>query len=327
MDEIEERLRKMRPVGASRSMPVPEHMRERLASIPEGGSADSRRFNNRRLTLAGLAAVLVIAASVTVTFLNLGGGDAQAVTPPPLKFSSSGEGLSEVLATAIAKLSAEAGPTQAERSAQTLSWDVQMNLDSDDHVESLTLLPARWTTLTWATDGSAETTVTAALPYWADKSETATLPAPGTVLEHTTWAAGEAPQPSNDPPPATNVADLRAYLTSIGVPIEEQTTPRIFSEIANLLTIWTLTNAEEANILRLLGTDSSITSLGVAKDRVGREVQGLRVTSEDGPGWNYTLLLSKETGRIVGYEQARLTAEGPLKAGDVIGYSLWEVGQ
>jgi hypothetical protein len=94
--------------------------------------------------------------------------------------------------------------------------------------------------------------------------------------------------------------------------------------IGALLEQWTLTNEQEAGLLAILGETTGLTALGTTTDRLGRPVAGMRVVTADGAASD-VILLSTETGRIVGIERTNIIENEYMAAGIVIGYRLLDV--
>ncbi len=67
-------------------------------------------------------------------------------------------------------------------------------------------------------------------------------------------------------------------------------------------------------------------ALGVTKDRLGRDVSGVRVVSPDGAASDL-ILVSRDTGRIIGVERTVLIADEVYAAGSIISYRMWDIDE
>lgn len=66
-----------------------------------------------------------------------------------------------------------------------------------------------------------------------------------------------------------------------------------------------------------------MTSLGKSTDRLGRPVWGLQVTSTSN-GTRETVLVSQETGRVIGVEAEATAGSDLIPRGGVIHYRMWD---
>lgn len=251
---------------------------------------------------------------------------AQAMTPPGLEYESIQTG-EEDFRDAIARLSTSGGPNKPLRMSRQLGWfsQIDMSASNNDPV----LIAPEIIELSWNEDLSAVMTVTAADTYWADGREegepasTGTRE-PGTVISESHFDANEFGVPSSSLP-GDSPSDLHDLMVAMGLPTAEAGAGNLIETIDSLMGLWTLTNHQQAILLQMLVDAGDYDVLGTATDRAGRQVVGIRAEPSIFPGIARVILVSTETGRIVGSETERTIDEAPLAAGDVIAYKLWEI--
>lgn len=88
---------------------------------------------------------------------------------------------------------------------------------------------------------------------------------------------------------------------------------------------WTLTDEQHATLLDMLVDAGGVTVLGRTTDRLGRDAVGLEVAEPSNSLYRLTVLVSRETGRIVGTEDELTEPLDFIPAG-VTGCTLWDVG-
>lgn len=77
-------------------------------------------------------------------------------------------------------------------------------------------------------------------------------------------------------------------------------------------------------MLGILEQVPGVEALGTSTDRLERPVTALRVPSPDGTSSD-VVLLSADTGRIVGVERTNLLDNEAFAAGAIISYQLWDI--
>lgn len=269
------------------------------------------------------AAVLVIALIVVFTFAPV--RPAAALSPKPLEFTSTGQTNQEVLDMARATLQTKpTGPTEAERGSESLGW--YAHIDNPGEPGQRVAISPEITTFQWDADLSGRVTIVAADPYWADGGSDAipadAAPAAGTVISDMTFTAGSFDVPTAEPPP-TSPDEMRAWLKGMTLP-DDPDAADLMDGIGAAFALWTMSDQQHAVLLDMLLSRDDVAVLGMTKDRAGREVIGIAADSSHYPGVRRLMLISKETGRIVGVESFRTTAGEGLPADFVIDYTLWE---
>lgn len=273
-----------------------------------------------------LAAVLVIALAV-VTAVPLTTAPSYALTPQELDFRRNPDLTSqEVVDTSKDALSSTTSPTGAERGSRSVGWYLDSTITESG---STAVITPQVTTVTWGSDHAGSITVVAGHAYLAtgspsDGESPGGAPAPGTVLSTLTFAPGEyVPLAPDDP--GNSPEDLQSFLKNYGLPAHYNAGDLMLA-IGGAFGEWTLTNGQHAAILDLLAAASGTEILGTAVDRAGREVIGVRGNPSQVEGSAQLLLISTDTGRIVGAETILTSpVEKPqLDEGAVVSYTLWD---
>lgn len=326
MDDDDRLAAAMRAIDPARTpertelTPAQIAIRDRITAT--GNTRAVRRRPVLWLTTAlPAAAVLVVALIVVFTFAPV---RPAAATLKPLEFTNTGQTNQEVLDMARAALEkTRTGPAEAERSSVSLGW--YAHIDNPGAPGQRVAISPEITTYRWDADQSGRITVVAAKPYWSDGSAGAipsddALPA-GTVISDTTFTAG-SPGASLNAPPPDSPDGLLSWMEGTGLTADADGADLI-DAIQAAFSLWTLSDAQHAALLELLLARDDVTVLGDTEDRIGRDVVGVAADSARFPGVRKILLISAETGRIVGVESFRTTAGENLPSGFVLNYILW----
>ncbi len=324
--------------------PAPHHPRPLTAAEVEirdritgrGAAAPTARARAHRRWFAVLAPIAAIAVLVIV-MLNLPTSTTPAVaalTPPQLAYVQTGASVADVLRSATAELTGgephhggephtgEPHTGEPQRGAHFIGWYYQAE-DIDTDAMTTVIAPTD-TTLHWDEDLSGVSRTVAGVPYWADGSDEhfpeSTTP-PGTLISELTWEPGEF-QPIYADVPGAGADDIAAMLTAYGM-TDPTDAYQVMSAAEYALQIWTLTDAQQAGILDLLAATHGASVLGTAVDRTGRPITGISAPLPGGTA-ELHLLISAETGRIVGSETLTLVADHPFPADAIIAYTLWD---
>lgn len=276
------------------------------------------------LILMPPAAILVLVVAVVGVMLPAQRAQA-GLTPEPLSFSNS-EGITveEVAALAVQQLRSENGPSQS-RQTHTTGWFLQVT-ELPKGARTIAISP-QVTTTSWEPDGSGRVQVIAGEPYWADGTNTAVsageAPTAGTELMNTIYNPGEMGVPPVEPT-GDSPEDMLSLLHGLGMP-ETFDAADIMDFTDNAMRWWTFTNAQHVGLVQLLLSRDDVRVLGTAQDRAGREIIGSSADSAGHPDIRTTVLISAESGRIVGTESTRTTPDGEIPVGAVVAYTMWEV--
>ncbi|WP_460784225.1 hypothetical protein [Microbacterium tumbae] len=302
--------RDARPDDAARRM-----RRQIIADAPR---PQRRRGVSRKAAWAGVAAAAV-AGAVVVLGIVAPGGAAVAVTPMPLVFTDAGS-VEDVIARADALLADGAGPETPVREVESVTWSLAVDVD-EQHSE---IVP-QWTTLTWNEDFSGGLTVLAGEAYWpSDVGAEQAEAVPGDeVLVDMEFEPGQFNTPVVQPP-GESTDDVVAMLRAFGMPADPSSGD-VMIALFTALDQWTLTDVQHARLLDYLVSRGGVEMLGSTTDRLGRPVDAVRVEAERGV--SDTVLLSQQTGRIVGVETEQTEGDGIIPAGAVVSYRLWDLDE
>lgn len=266
------------------------------------------------VALAAIVAIVIVATNV------LAPKQAVALTPPPLEYTNP-QPLSEAVHEAKTRLESSA-PVKQERRVSSLVWGWSIDM-AKERVESVPQV----ITFEWAPETGSRSTIVAGEPYWPEGVRPEGINKspyePGDIITELVTA----PEDLSIPAEVVNLNDgsresVDKALTSLGA-TSSSSSGEILVVIGRLLSYWTLTNEQHAALIDRLVEAGGVTVMGESMDRLGRDVVGLRVTD---PTTDYqdTVLLSRDTGRIVGMENEMTVAQDFIPAG-VVGYTLWDV--
>lgn len=333
-DELDEQIRRLNPVlNLADAGPLDDRDVAVLQRVRERVRADSPRralvplVAWTRAVPVALAAVFVLVIGLIVV-PSMNADHAVALTPPPLKLTGTSESLGDVVERAKGLLEVDAGPTDtARRESHSLGW--YLHLDQTASGTRTAVIAPEVVDLVWNPDGSAHRRIVAGVPYLADGTQGAIdhsrAPEPGTVISDVTFPAGGLDFIVTDPP-GDGAADVKALLAAYWNPIADSpSASNIITGATGALSQWTLTNEQHAHILDLLLDAPGAVVAGTAVDRAGRDVTVIAADSTTNPDFRLNLLVSNDTGRIVGAEDVRLTASEDLPAGAVVSYTLWDL--
>jgi hypothetical protein len=277
----------------------------RARSERADGDSQSRtlsRTRSRAVAWASAASALVASAVFAAAVLMPQETDASPVAAP-LEFDGS-KTIEQIMADAGADLEAIAGPDEPARTVQVAAWAAS----ADD----ATLEP-EISELSWNRNLSGELLLFASVP-----TEGGDAFLSGGLVKEQTMAVGELDSPFVDLP-GESLAAVTEMLHAYGMP-DDPTAGDVVHAITAALDQWTLTNVQHATMLGLVVEAGDVTALGDAADRFGRAVAGVQVPSVDADSHD-VLLISTESGRIVGVE----TTVGIAEARTLAGYRLWGV--
>lgn len=286
--------------------------------------AGRRRASRSRAWAALWAPLAALAVVVAVVFTVPPAEEARAVTTPkPLDFHDEGQTLEDVTEAAQRNLARSGGPVHPERAVESTGWYYQVDaVDSD--VPRRVISP-EVTTLEWNEDLSGSTRTVAGEPYWADGGQgefPQTTAPPGTLLWELDFAPGDFQSPVVAAPGATD-AEIVAMLKAYGLE-NERSAFEVMNAAETALQYWTLTNDQHQALLRAILRADDARLLGSATDRAGRPIAGIAATLPSGSA-ELHLLVSQDTGRIVGAETYTLKADPPFPADAIISYRIWDL--
>ena len=276
----------------------------------------------RTQTVGWVGGLTAIAASTALAFAVFTPQSAAvAGTPSPLEFSGSNT-IAQLVDDAGAALADTPGPTAPMRTVRTASWGFQVDVDA-----KTTVVVPQLSTLTWEPDGSGRMVIIAGDPYDpsdAVASNAAEVTSSGEVVTDLVMAQGDFETPWTRVPGETH-EDMVAMLRAFGMP-DSPTAFDVEMALASVLDQWTLTDTQHDVLLHLLEDAGGGEALGDTTDRLGRPVTGVRVQSPDG-AVSDLVLVSRDTGRIVGVERTVLKADDVFPAGAIISYQMWDLDE
>ncbi len=275
--------------------------------------ARTRRRGVRVAWAVSLASLVVVAAIAVSSVLMMPA--AQASTPTPLTFHSPAAE-HQIIADAVKKLAAQDGVAAPERSVREVSWAISI----EDGKISGPVVP-QIVELDWNADLSGVSTIIKGRTEDPVDGHVGRVVPTDEEISKQKFATGEFGVPSPDSPPAT-VAGVSEMLTMFGMP-EHPTAGQLVESMVTVMDYWTLSDAQQAVLLEMIGQTGEGRSLGRSVDRLGRDVEGLRIDSATS-GLTHAVLISAETGRIVGVETQRTTAEEGIPADTVVEYRMWD---
>ncbi|PPF41871.1 hypothetical protein C5B85_18290 [Pseudoclavibacter sp. AY1F1] len=266
-------------------------------------------------------AVSVVVLLVIVGLMMTPTNTAAARTPPPLEFQPTELTHQEVRTMLFEKLTANPAVTEAQRYARSVGWYLQYTEGDED---TSTAISPQVAELSWGEDRSGRFTLTAGVPYKSVEAPQLVpedAPAPGTVIVDEIYAAGEYDVPTSTTLPGDSPAQLREALEEYGG-TPQASGFEVIEAISGLLAVWTLTDRQHGALLEILLSQPDVRVYGTTTDRAGRPVIGIAADSTSGN--RDVLLISTETGRVVGLETLRTTDWGDIPAGATTAYTIWE---
>jgi|GEM_PF-659262 len=321
-DDLARALRRLDPAETPLDAPLPLDAERRLRRILDHPPARRRRPS---LAWASAAAAVAIVVAVVAGMLWMPGSSASAQTPKPLVYTAvpSGTGAAEVIARAQAQLAAGAGAVAAERRSLSLGWYFSASPDGAE----ATVFRREWVDVRWNEDFSGSVVTTAAEATNADGDTVPNVdPAPGTVVGEMRYVRNQF-RPLSPSSPDASVDAMRALVETATGATGTLSAGDALVGVRSIQGEWTLDDAQQSALLEVVASSPGLRALGTTQDRLGREVVGLAGIPSSTADTDVTLLLSTETGRIVGFESA-LTAPNTdldLPAGSLTEYALWDV--
>lgn len=300
------------------AMPDLDAMRARDRIIRNAAKPHPRRA---RVLRWGSGIAIAAATAVVAVSVLMPQGSAIAGSPAPLDFSAA-ENTAETLETAQEALAATVGPVEQQRVVRSATWALDINGNTGE----TTVVP-QLTELRWEADQSGRSTTVRGVAYDpedASANNGAEIKSSGEVIIDLEIEPGQLGAPMPDPF-GDSREEVTAALTAYGMPADP-TGSEVVAAVTWMFGQWTLTNAQESQILQILADSEGVTALGTTTDRLGRPSAGLRVVTADGAASDI-VLLSLDTGRIIGVERTNLTENDLIAAGAIMSYTMWDVDE
>ncbi len=325
-DEFARAMRRLDPARTPVDAPIPldaeRRMREIVGRPPV---ARPRAAARRRPVLAwtSAAAAIVVILTIVTGVLWMPAPSASALTPTPLVYTSTPADPIEAIDAARAQLVRDDDGVVAERRSLSLGWYFSASPDGAE----ATVFRREWVDLRWNENFSGSIVTTAAEATNADGDTVpAGEPTPGTVVAESRYVQNQF-RPLSPTPPTPSVDAMRELLrTAVGAEGELTAGDAIIGA-RTLLGEWTLDDAQQSALLQVVAEAPGLRALGTTRDRIGREVIGLGGLPTPPSNADVTLLISADTGRIVGFESALVDANTDLDLppGSLTEYALWDV--
>lgn len=319
-DDLARALRGLDPARTPLDAPLPLAAERRLREIVGGPSARRRR---PVLAWGSAAAVVTLILAIVAGVFWMPAPSASALTPKPLVYAPVAADATQVIADAQRLLADDDGPSEAQRRSLSLGWYFSASPDGAE----ATVFRREWVDLRWNENLSGSLVTTAADATNADGDTVPTTdPVPGTVVGEMRYVQNQFSPLSRTPPEPTAAAMRELVLTSTGAG-DGLTAGDAMLGARSLLGEWTLTGEQQSALLDVVAAAPDLRVLGQTSDRLGRPVVGLGGIPSGPVSPQVTLLLSTETGRIVGFESALAEANTDLDlpAGSITDYTLWDV--
>lgn len=284
---------------------------------------NARAPRRSRAVVFGWAAGLATAAAAAVVAVAVLVPQGQAVADglDPLDFSSA-ESTAATVESAQESLAANDGPVAPERLVRSANWafDISGSTGETEVVPQLTVLQwepdlsGRMTSISGVPYDPADATANLGAEVSSSGKVTVDLPIePGQFATAVPDAFGSSEQ------------EVGAALSAFGMPAEP-TGAEVLTAMTTMLQQWTLTNPQQSQLLGILESTGDAEGLGTTVDRLGRSAAGLRVVSDDGAASD-VVLVSIDTGRIIGIERTNLESTELIDAGAVVSYTLWDLDE
>ncbi|MDQ1135914.1 hypothetical protein QE410_000713 [Microbacterium sp. SORGH_AS 1204] len=319
-DDLGRLMSRLDPAQTPADAPVPLDAERRLREIM--GRRPARRRRPALAWVSAAAAVMLVLTIVTGV-LWMPAPAASALTPKPLVYSAVADDASGVIADAQRRLAESTTPLMPERRSLSLGWYFSGSPDD----ATATVFRREWIDLRWNEDLSGSIVTTAAEATNADGDTVpADDPTPGTVVGDVHFVQHQFSPLVREAPAPTADAMRSIVRSSAGVD-EQFTAGDAMLAARSLQAEWTLTGAQQSALLDVVAAAPGLRVLGTAHDRLGRPVVGLGGIPSGPANVDVSLLLSTETGRIIGYESALVDDNPNLKlpAGSITDYILWDV--
>ncbi|MFJ4038578.1 hypothetical protein ACIPVB_10875 [Microbacterium sp. NPDC090007] len=324
-DELARAMRRIDPAATPLDAPIPLDAERRLREIVGRDPAPRRRPARRRplVALTSAAAAVVVILTIVTGVLWMPAPSASALTPTPLVYTAEPVDPGQAIEDARAALARDDDEVAAERRSLSLGWYFSASADGAE----ATVFRREWVDLRWNRDFSGSVVTIAAEATDADGDTVpAGDPPPGTVVGEVRYVQNQF-RPLSPEPPAPTVDAMRALLRSSSGVEGELTAGDAITGARTVLGEWTLDDAQQSALLEVVAATPGVRSLGTTRDRIGREVVGIAGVPSSIANTDVTLLVSVETGRIVGFESALIGANTDLDLppGSVTEYALWDV--
>ncbi|MET7979697.1 CU044_5270 family protein [Streptomyces mirabilis] len=316
MRKVDELFRSIDPAQNPVDEPD-EALLGRIMALPRATTVtrgEIRGMSRRKWLLAGTA--VVTAAAIGFVASDMFGTTAQpayAVTPRPLKYTSTEQPASGVLEEIAARTEKLAPDTPAGGSQQFVqdSWSLSTRIDGIQVTSAV--IPERRTT--WKKpDGSEKWTVQTQKPqFQSDKQREVWKDAGSVGATPEKYSDSSGPADMSDERNHEAPTDPRAMRRWLALGYETQGPGETFDSVSERLLDRSFSPEQRAALLRALKNVPGIDYRGKTKDRAGRTGDAFSVTSAYGglPKLQ-TLVFDPEDGSLLSYEEELVSNAGKL---------------
>lgn len=330
-EELDNLMRRVDPAQTTQDLRLESEILRDLIHItkPETSAPQVHtRYAWPWLAVPGIiAAVLAVAVFVQV-WNPLGAVHSAAATPPLLTLTPTSLDLEDVMGRALSQLSTS-NDREAERQAHYEGWYLQTEVGESG--ESTSVVTPQQMELVWTPELSGTLKVTAGSSYVPSEGETVApadglAPTPGEVIQMQDFAAGDMPVLFRGPPP-DSADEMRTYLEEAAGIGPGANVLGYLDAVRVLLSEWTPSAQQMSSILTVLRAfGDELEVAGEVTDRLGRPGIAVRVSSETSSHFQYLLIVSRDTGRIIALETIYLggLAELDLPTPCVTDYIAWK---
>ena len=284
------------------------------------GSERGRRSRRIVLAAAIVAIILLVQHGVGIPGTT---PPASAATLPMLQGDGELIPLGSAVSRGVRALTTTS--SDSERGSSYSAWYVNTDVGADG--APISYVSPQDVTMAWNPDLSGRFLAVAAQPLIdADRAQAADVPTPGTVLDDSTFKAGEAGIAFQAPPPNTERSMLKYLVSGAGV-TDDRDAVQVLDAATQLLNEWRLGSRAESALLKVLGDLDGITPLGSLTDRLHRNGVGFLTRSDSDQRFEAMFSIDIDTGALLTVERIYLGGVpeyASVKAPSVVSYVAWK---
>lgn len=313
------------PEALGVTLPSASSMLERAKAAEAAdteGIPSLQRASRRRLVVRALAVAAALAGIATIVVSPWQQHAADASTPPVLDYEfANAQNIAYAPGKDARAVLNQLADAASQQSAVSGSGSIQYLLTDNwfaelDDSKTAELIPKRRETWLRA-DGSLRARETSGTPLSPDGRGLTKRPAArGSDVTDETYPAQE-----NDPQfvakLGANVQNVRDALMKKAECEDRNPGPNraacLYQEITGLYASYVIPPKTVAAFLRILADEPTMRSLGSVKDRAGRAGIGISPIPVDSPQFRKVLIISPETGQLLGTEDILIKKDPELK--------------
>ncbi len=341
MDDLERRIRAARPISGHRDLPLSDRAKRELADLMLADSAHHapkrRLARRRRKVIARLSATAAIAAlavaGVLVGTSIFSSQGAYAATPHLLPVTATDENAQEVLTRLSQRASEAAASGTASSSVQVETWTLPTQVEGEEPAR--VILPEVYL-VTQTDDGQVTQVVITggASDAGGNPVSGPDVPAEGQVVSEQTYPIKV--EWSLDLSDSGDVLAAHAALPGGAVLVRqffeaamgdasEPSAADVIRTTNELLLAQVLSPTQQAALLAYFAELPDLSLVGTTVDRLGREGLLFMAADPAQPQYEEALIISAETGKILGTEVLYIgTERTDIASPSVVQYSVWK---